>query len=63
MKKMPLPLSESFTVHAVALINKVHQDKPRPQRDKQMDTILMARSRNFSLRQADEDTLLRRIGL
>jgi hypothetical protein len=62
MKKVPLPLSERFTIHAVALLNKVHQDKQKPFRDMQMETILLARSRHFSIQQADEQTLLRRIG-
>jgi hypothetical protein len=33
MKKNLLPLSESFTLHAAALLNKVHlQPKPKPVR-------------------------------
>lgn len=62
MKKVPLPLSENFTIHAVALLNKVHQDKQRTIRDDQLDMILLARSKNFSIKLADEQTLLRRIG-
>jgi hypothetical protein len=62
MKRVPLPLSEKFTIHAVALLNKVHQEKQRSIRDVQLDTILLARSRNFSVNHADEQTLLRRIG-
>ncbi len=63
MKKVVLPLSERFTVHATALINKVHQDRQRKLRDVQMDTIMLARNMNFSLRQADEKTLQQRVGL
>ncbi len=63
MKKVALPLSERFTVHASALINKVHHERRRPLRDNQMDTIMMARNMNFSLRQADEKTLQQRVGL
>jgi len=59
MKKVQLPLSEKFTIHAVALINKVHHGKTRAIRDSQMETIMMARSQNFSYQQADEGALAR----
>ncbi|MBE0644140.1 MAG: hypothetical protein IH600_08675 [Bacteroidetes bacterium] len=63
MKKVVLPLSERFTVHATALINKVHHERQRKLRDVQMDTIMLARNMNFSLRQADEKTLQQRVSL
>jgi hypothetical protein len=63
MKKVVLPLSERFTVHATALINKVHHEHQRTLRDVQMDTIMMARNMNFSLRQADVKTLQQHVGL
>ena len=61
MKKVVLPLSERFTVHATALINKVHHERQRELRDVQMDTIMRARNIDFSLRQADEKTLQQRV--
>lgn len=63
MKKVVLPVSERFTVHATALINKVHHERQRKLRDVQMDTIMMARNMNFTLRQADENTLQQRVSL
>ena len=63
MRRVALPLSERFTVHAVGLINKVHKAQSTKTQDAQLTTIRMARNMNFSLRQADEKTLQRRIGL
>ena len=63
MKKVVLPVSERFTVHATALINKVHHERQRKLRDVQMDTIMMARNMNFTLRQADENTPQQRVTL
>lgn len=63
MKKVVLPLSERFTVHATALINKVHHSRQCPEHDEQIDAIMMVRNMNFSLRQADERTLQRHVRL
>ena len=57
MKKLSLPISESFTVHATALVYKVHQQEFLQKRDSQKAMILNARNRTFSLRQADEKVL------
>jgi hypothetical protein len=43
MKKLSLPLSEAFTIHAIALMNKVHQRPPRIHKDDQRDRLLLAR--------------------
>jgi hypothetical protein len=63
MRRVALPLSERFTVHAVGLLNKVHHAHQSHTKDAQLSTIRMARNMNFSLRQADEKTLQQRIGL
>jgi hypothetical protein len=43
MKKASLPLSEAFTIHATALMNKVHQRPPRVDKDDQRDRLMLAR--------------------
>ncbi|MBN1446522.1 MAG: hypothetical protein JXA28_01225 [Bacteroidetes bacterium] len=63
MRRVALPLSERFTVHAVGLLNKVHHAHQPHKKDAQLSTIRMARNMNFSLCQADEKTLQQRIGL
>ncbi|PLX22501.1 MAG: hypothetical protein C0600_16490 [Ignavibacteria bacterium] len=63
MRKVALPLSERFTVHATGLLNKVHHPHKPKQRDVQVDAIRVARTENFTLRLADEKMLMRRIGL
>lgn len=62
MRRVALPLSERFTVHAIGLLNKVHHSHLSKERDVQFDTIRMARHMNFSLRQADVKSLSRRVG-
>ena len=53
MKKYVLPISERFTIHATALLNKVHTRTPAPRKDAQKDMFVLARQASFSYRQAD----------
>ncbi len=46
MKKNLLPLSESFTLHAGALLNKVHH-QPKPKRVRQSTLHAGARHQRF----------------
>ncbi len=57
MKKLSLPISESFAVHATALVYKVHKQDRLQKKDNQKVMILNARNGTFSLRQADEKVL------
>jgi hypothetical protein len=62
MKKYVLPVSERFTIHATALINKVHSRTPAPKKDAQKDMLVLARQASFSYRQADTAAIPTRHG-